>query len=63
MPWLSIKDDDERTAGTGVEGKRQKKKEIDQKDTDRGKSRKIQSFGGLNFDKKKRADIFESEPR
>ena len=63
MSRLSIKDEDELTTGTGVEGRRQKKSGIDSKDINTKKSRKIQNFGGLNFDKKKQADIFESEPR
>ncbi|MDO8842135.1 MAG: hypothetical protein Q7J09_09885 [Methanocalculus sp.] len=63
MPRLAIKDEDELTAGTGVEGRRQKKSGVNLDDITTQKSRKIQSFGGLNFDKKKQADIFESEPR
>lgn len=64
MSRITIKDDENLSAGAGVEGRQQKKKSFDTDfEGERGKKKKTQGFGSLKFDTQKNADIFESEPR
>ncbi|HIJ07233.1 MAG: hypothetical protein XE11_1900 [Methanomicrobiales archaeon 53_19] len=63
MSRITIKDDENLSAGAGVEGRRQKKKFDTDIEGERGKKKKTQGFGSLKFDTQKNADIFESEPR
>lgn len=63
MSRILIKDDENISAGAGVEGRRQKKIVDTDIENDRGKKKKSQGFGSLKFDTTKNADIFESGSR
>ncbi len=61
MSRISFIDDDD--PGAGVEGRKPKKGKFTREQSEREEGRKLRNFGDLKFDKKKNADIFESEPR
>ncbi|RQD80456.1 MAG: hypothetical protein D5R96_08650 [Methanocalculus sp. MSAO_Arc2] len=64
MTRIVIRDDEKTRVGAGVEGRQQKKEEQEfDDDFNQKKSRSLQTYGGLKFDKKKQSDIFESKQR
>jgi len=63
MSRIVIKDDENLSAGAGVEGRRQKKSSDTTIDNETGKEMKNKNFGSLKFDAKKNVDLFDSGSR